>query len=219
MTNIFYLIRPAPYDYLLKGMDLYDSFNAVATNIVDVGISSNAATFSRMLNKIAKTAQVFCANDKRAFQTALLFAKHPIKLDVLHEIRYGMNQVMPKAVFFGTGNKPNIVIARRSFAEALARDGLAEDYSKVSNRTVKLLDYIKSVKGEAAVLISHGFFMKFVEIYLKENAISQDTGLFLKHFKEDSSMFGFCEGISGKLVGGKFVFDRYIRSTGDCNDK
>jgi hypothetical protein len=220
MTDLFYLIRPASYSYLLDGKDLYDSFDAVATNTIDVGITPEAKPCNPPLTSPVGGTSILCANDRRSFQTASLLTKYPLKLDLLHEIRYEMSQVMSKTAFFGTGDKPDIIKARRSFAEALAKNRLTEKYPDVVNRAINLLNHVRDLDGEAAVLVSHGFFIKFVEIYLRRNAISHDAGLFLKYFNEDSSMFGFCEGFSARLNEGKFMFDRYLRSgCDDHNDK
>ena len=104
--KIVYFLRSAPYDYLIEGFDLYDSFDLVARKKADPDI--NPTTIRIRIPNVS----VFCAPDKRCFSTAKLICNEPKRLGLLSEIGYSMAEIMPKSEFFGIDGKPDVTKAK-----------------------------------------------------------------------------------------------------------
>jgi broad specificity phosphatase PhoE len=195
MAKRIFFMRSAPYDYSLKGFDLYDSFDRVARGEADPGINPTTIKISM------SNAAVLCADDKRCFSTARLICARPTRSKLLSEIGYSMDQVMPKDEFFGKGSRPEIERARKGFIDALVGDRVNERYGDIMARIRSLFRLLKAAEGDDVVAVSHGFLMKAVEAYAKDGSIEREPKKIRNHFDESSIAFGFLEGFTLNLEG------------------
>lgn len=216
MTKIF-VLRSAPYDYLIKGKTLYESFDLVAQGKFspkvnnEVGKQLLAPTFKqRSPNDIF----VICSRRKRSIETAQIITKKIRATNLLVEVDYKMGDFISQTSFYGTRSKPNVDKARRSFVNALVQDRLQEKYNSVLNRIEKIFEVISSTDKKYIVLISHGFFMKIIEAYIKDPEIKYNPKKLLKYFSGRTETFHFCEGFVLVEEKGVFKFKKYIRNNG-----
>ena len=78
-------------------------------------------------------------------------------------------------------------------------------------RIEKILMLSKS--GEENILfISHGFFLKVIEAYIRDKSIKENPINLLKYFDGSHETFKFCEGFVVIYEREEFVFRTYIRN-------
>lgn len=212
-----YILRSAPYDYLVKGKTLYESFDLVAQGKFspkvnkEVGKQLLVPTFKQ---KNPNDIFVICSRQKRSIETAQFIANKIQTTNLLIEVGYKMDDFISKKSFYSKNGKPDVDKARRNFVSALIRNKLQEKYNSVINRIEKIFEIIRNTDEKYVVLISHGFFMKIIEAYIKDAEIKNSPKKLLKYFSGRHETFHFCEGFVLGEEGGTFKFKKYIRNNG-----
>lgn len=200
-----YFLRTAPYAYLLKGADLYDSFDLVATRKKDVGVLHQQIILPKNLKNISC---VFSSPTKRSKQTAAFVGKSKI-LESLYEVEYSMHEFITKEDFFA-GGQPNVTKARKAFVSSLITNKLQESYSSVIQRVETTLAVLSHVEGDA-VVFTHGFFLKIIEAYIHDKSINTNFQKLLHYFSGDTETFHFLEGFTVISHSGQFTFKDYVK--------
>lgn len=216
MKKIF-VIRSAPYDYLIKGKTLYESFDLVAQGKFSPKINNEIGR--KLLGLIFKQENkndifVICSRRKRSIETAQIITKKIRATNLLIEVDYKMGEFISETSFYGTHDKPDVDKARRSFVNALIHDKLQEKYNSVMSRIEKIVKVVSSADEKYIVLISHGFFMKIIEAYIRDPKIKNNPKKLLKYFSGRHETFHFCEGFVVGEQKGDFKFKKYIRNNG-----
>ncbi|MDE1857316.1 MAG: phosphoglycerate mutase family protein [Candidatus Micrarchaeota archaeon] len=211
MAENVYLIRCAPYEYILPGMDLYESFDAVATGNYDPQIKPG---FRMAVGDDIVDYTVLYAPDTRCKQTAKLISENAQPLQQLREVGYNMSQVISRFDFIGADGHPNVQRARQGFMDALVNNRLSENYRDVAERAESLINYAADVECRNVIMVSHAFFMKFVEVYLKDNGLLNDPHVLQRYFDTSHEAYGFCGGFKARTEYGIFRFDSYITQLG-----
>jgi hypothetical protein len=191
MKKNIYFIRGNPYSYAQPRKDLYDSFDAVATDAVDPECTSMHRIES-VIPKKGQKLSVFVSDRLRSVQTGKLYDARPIILPELHEIHYTMNQFITKADFFD-GEKANVDRARKAFVRALIHDQLGEPYLVLMNRIKKLFAILEEADSDC-VCVTHGFLLKVIESFLHDPSIVTNPERLLKFFSGEKETFHFNEG-------------------------
>lgn len=204
-------IRTAPYNYLIEGCNLYESFDAVAKKKIDVSLRNDARIVFKKNFPRGTYKEVFCSPRLRSKQTARFLTKNPKQLSILSEVYYGMGDFITQGDFLGKDHIPNVMRARTAFVNALIENKLGESYKNVINRVKKVLK--KASKSELnQIFISHGFFLKIIEAYIKDPSIEHAPSNLLKYFDGKGETFHFCEGFKVEFDGKKFTFKKYLRN-------
>ncbi len=213
-TKQISIIRTAPYDYHLKGMSLYQSFNAVAKREIEVSIKRSAGSYfkNNLPKSIYKSDRVYCSPRKRSVQTAQFITDSPQILDELIEVKFKMEDFISEVKFYDEKGTPNVQKARKSFVKALVNSNLEESYESVMIRIESLLTEISQNKAKKISVFSHGFFMKIIEAYIKDKNIKNNPQKLLKYFDGSAETFKFCEGFVLDFENGEFKFNSYIRN-------
>jgi len=204
--KIIYFLRTAQYPYQIKGEDLYDSFDAVATRKLDLGIQKTKdQLFAKTFEDIE---QIYCSPTKRSIQTAFLIGNPQVR-EELREVFYSMKNFISKNKFFEDG-EPNVTKARKAFVSALIANELRESYTSVIRRIEQFLKQLQTTQGNSLVF-SHGFFLKILEAYIRDTSIKSQPKKLLKYFSGETETFHFLEGFTVKEHNGKYIFESYIR--------
>lgn len=214
MTKQIFIIRTAPYDYQLKSMNLYQSFNAVAKRKIEASIKSSASDYfkSNLPIQMLRSNSIYCSPRIRSIQTAKFASQKPKILDSLIEVRFKMEDFIDEKDFFDKQGKPKVQKARKSFVKALVNSKLEESYDEVIKRIESLINTIEEDKSNKIMIFSHGFFMKIIEAYIKDKSIKNAPQKLLNYFDGNSETFKFCEGFILNSENGEFVFNSYIRN-------
>ena len=209
-----YFLRTAPYDYLLQGKNLYESFNMVAQG--DVGVVLRPGAKKTFLSSVPaetlKVQSVFSSPRNSLPLTAKFISKKPILLDELVEIGYKMEDFITQGEFFKAGI-PNVNLARTRFVDALIANQLQEDYSHIFERIDHLLKIIGQDDSQDIAVITHGFILKVIESYAHSSKVKTDPTLIKKYFSGDTEGFKFCEGFIAELSADRLKFVSYIGSS------
>lgn len=182
-----HIISSAPIEHELPGHDLYDSFSLVSQGILDAPLTKEAAAvlarhqFS--FDPLA-IAAIIAAPHGQTLDTAKLLVEQRIVPDALiletrnaAGVRFTMESLISKEEFVSRPYGEAIAEARRAFVEKLFANELEESFDSVAARIEGLLGELRAHSGEV-LCISHGFYMKLLEIYVREpDAFSTLEGL------------------------------------------
>lgn len=220
MIKQIFIIRTAPYDYQIEGMSLYESFNAVAKRKIEVSINSKAAGYfdRKLSSKIVNISSVYCSPRTRSIETAKFVSQDPQIFNELIEVKFRMEDFISEKDFFDKQGKPKVQKARKFFVFALINDNLEESYQEVMQRIELLIDKIKKDKSNKVLIFSHGFYMKIIEAYIRDNSIKSNPKKLLNYFDGSIETFKFCEGFILDQKNGKLVFNAYISDEEAKND-
>lgn len=189
-----YLLRSAKYDYLLPGMDLYDSFNVVARKEIIPDFTETKDEFLQRLPKeLLSVNKIFTSSDERCIKTGAFFQKEMQVLPLLDEIKYDMTNFIHKEDFFKNGSA-QVDKARVLFVNALLEDHLFEHYESVIARIEKFIQVIDEEK-EDIICISHGFILRVIEAYLQDGTVGNKRVLLRKYFSGQKESYQFGKGL------------------------
>ena len=214
MNKQIFFIRTAPYTYKIKNHNLYESFNVVATRKKDISLRRDSSEyFLRNIPKVVFSIDlVFCSPTKRSIKTAKFITSKPQVFHELYEVFYSMNNFINEVEFFDADKKPNVQKARTGFVQGLINNRLQESYGQAIRRVEDILKILEQVTDGKVVVVTHGFFLKIIEAYIKDKSIKNNPRRLLKYFDGKKETFKFCEGFVVDYKNKKFVFDRYIRN-------
>lgn len=189
------VIRPAPYVYKFKGQSLYESYNLVAANAANPNI--HRAQLSNRLSAF-KNYQIASSPLKRARQTAdAVQSKYRI-VEELKEVEYSMKQLLSEAQFQRLGDKAT-TYARIRFFEALFNNELDESLHEVHIRVERLVTKL-SQYNKPVLAVSHGFFMKYLEFYLRDKHAALNYSEFQEFYDGTHPTYEFLEGFEVELA-------------------
>lgn len=190
-----YFIRSAPYKYQADGMTLYQSFNAVIKKEIQPKLLPGGKEYltSVVPQELFAVQSAYTSEDPRCIETAKFFASQIVVTPFLQDLNYEMENFMSEKDFQHEG-KPNVTKARMALIQALVEDRLQDSFGSLLHRITNVLDLLQADKATAIACVSHGFFIKLIEIYLRHPEIEHDPKSFLKYYTGSQEAFGFCEG-------------------------
>lgn len=189
--NYIFCIRPAPYTYKLDRHDLYDSYDLVAQGKVSPKV--DVTSVSKSLKNQVRKSIVLSSNTPRARQTAAALKDQYIVCQDLKEIEYRMSQLVPRTTFNQFGPAQATTLARKQFFLALFASGLSESHAEVCNRVSNVLELMLR-QHKPVIAISHGFFLKFLEIAVLQPEAIHNPVLFTEFYDGSQPTFGFLDG-------------------------
>lgn len=196
MAKEVYLIRSAPYDYLIPGLNLYHSFDLVGQGVYEVELDQDQVQqFAKQLPAKYKAEVVLSSPRLRSIQTGRMLADMVIIDENLREVGYTMPEIISEADFYDKTGKPNVDRARREFVQALIADELTESFGSVLERVENVLDRVYKMKEQKITLVSHGFFMKIFESYIMDPSIKDEPQRLLQYFDGSKETFRFGDGV------------------------
>lgn len=211
MTTYIYVIRTAPYTYQLPQLDLYESFDLIALHKADpLLLPFDRKTKKKLQNIISVSADVWCAPDTRSIQTAKYMEAKPMVHNQLAEIGYSMSEIISRTAFYDNQGKPKVDSARRSFFSQLVSNRLTESYTQVIKRIEELMDIIQR-NNTNLVCISHSFFMKVLETYIRDKKIKNDPHLLLSYYDGSTKAYDFLSGFIIRKENNKFSIEKENR--------
>jgi broad specificity phosphatase PhoE len=140
---------------------------------------------------------VFCSSLKRGIQSAKRYSNTKIeKLSLLDEISFDLTQLLSKEEYKRFGSN----LVRQRFVEAFVTDNLDESRKSLKSRIKILIKKLEELPEGDYLLVSHSFFMKIVEVFLKEDSLFDNPDLVRKHFNTDNKTYEFGSGFEFKLI-------------------
>lgn len=209
---MIYFLRSAPYDYKIQKKSLYESFNEVAKRVVSPKLTNGARKtfFATVPDDVLLCREIFSSPNTRSVETARLISKHPKILSSLVEIGYSMEDFISENEFL-VDNKPDVTRARQGFVNAFIQNKTKEKYLHVIKRIENVLSTC-CLSGENKIaVISHGFYLKVIEAYIRDKSIKHYPNRLLNYFDGKKETFKFCEGFIIEIKKEKLIFVSYIR--------
>lgn len=186
-------LRPAEYSYRLDGEDLYASYDAVSRGYSDPSILPAAIKIPKELSDFARGASVISSCARRATETASLFSINYGHTTLLREVEYKMSQIVSQKDFHSMTGKEATTLARQNFFPKLFSNQLSESHNELVNRVISVLGLICELDGDV-LAISHGFFLKFLGIAVRQPAAALDMDLFQKNYDGREPAYDFLDG-------------------------
>jgi|GEM_PF-5948288 len=177
MSKIIPIITSAPIQYSFDGLDMYDAFDLVSKGLKDAPLTENAIDIlkNHQFNfDLKKIDTIFTAEKGQTVATAELFIKlgltpnaKIIPTQLLNGIRFSMQDLVSKERFLSLPQDKALSLARKIFITKLYENNLEESLEDLQKRMDSLIYLLKQNKKEI-FCISHAFYMKLFEIYLKD---------------------------------------------------
>lgn len=169
-----YIISSAPILHEIPPHDLYDSFDLVSQGKLQAPLKMEAAEIISNFNfpfDIHSIKTILTAEGGQTFDTAKLIVDAKELQDVeiiqtpnLNGVCFSMNQLIGKEEFLKSYDNA-IIKARKEFIINFFNNQLIESRNSVITRMNQLMDQIKEFPNNT-LYISHGFYMKLLEIYV-----------------------------------------------------
>ncbi len=196
MKKRIFMARCGPYDDSSLGSDLYESFEKMAEGGDKLELKPEAlAMFEVKFPSEFKGCElVVSALELRCVQTAKMISKNKlVTLPGLGEISFSMKEIISKKEFFKNG-RPQVDLARKLFVKKLMAGEITESLQSIISRAESVLNFIENEKAENMVLVSHSFFMKIMETYLKDPGIKDQPKLIRNYFTGSEKFYDYFGG-------------------------
>ena len=165
---------------LKEPFDSYDDLNLselddLATQQIDPGIDiKEAHVVNWLVGAIrgASSLNAYCATSRRAKQTSEKILEQadkdiePVPTDLLNEIRFSPSALTNSERYKKSGMR---VIRTNLFEAILNGSDSVESLDDIFERIKKLDALLTSQNIDCALCVTHGFYMRFLEMYFKHN--------------------------------------------------
>ncbi len=152
----------------------YEELDNLSTGKISPGINSNSAKLLRS-NKLIDQKHIdiiFHSNATRSKETGVLmndiFFSQDAKLKWLNELKeveFNVKDLVTKEEYQNNGLK----LIRPRLFEAIIKNKIEgiEDYNSINKRIKSIHQFLKKLKSKDIICITHGFFMRFLYLYFK----------------------------------------------------
>lgn len=195
MKRIF-IRKIFPYDPTMGGM--YSRYQGYCKSCLQ--ITSPVITSEAKINLSGKiSSPIFCSSLKRGCQTGEAVSQELgvslIKqLSELNEIKFDLRQLLSEEEFNELGSD----LVRKRFIEAFISDSLFESRDQIKQRMDYIINMMRELPEGNYLLISHSFFMKLLQVYLKSHRLFQQPEGLKQYFDP---------GVRTFVHGDGFVFE------------
>lgn len=209
MKKVRYIITSASIQPSFDGKDIYDSYDLVSRGLRDAPLVENASVELAELKLpflLQDVLTIFTAPRGQTYETAKLIVQvynlpsvQIISLDELRGIRFSMKQLISRDEFLSMPYEKAIVKARQQFIRKLFNNELEESFDSVKKRILTVLSILGNSEGNV-LCISHGFFMKLIEVFTLMPEAFESVSQLEQAFNPKQKPFGFLEGFCLKCL-------------------
>ncbi|QQS39195.1 histidine phosphatase family protein [Candidatus Woesebacteria bacterium] len=161
MKNIF-VRKIFPYDPTVNGKySRYEGYCKITLREEDPGI-----IFENELKTPENISIIFCSELKRAIESANAYYGNNLEIERLSELNEILFE-LPLLVGRRDFEKYGSIIVRERFFKLLIEDRLNEKQADIKSRIINTIDKLNKLPEGNYLLISHSFYMKLFELYLK----------------------------------------------------
>lgn len=186
------IIKTAEYDPTMNGQHSFYQGYCLSTLQVSQPHINSVEHPSISL----QVKSVFCSTLTRSQETAQFFIERPMPSKLLDEIRVDLSKLLSEDEFKTFGSSK----VRERFLVAFAQDKLLESRADVFTRIRMLLSYLRSKSQSDLLCVSHSFFMKVLEAYIRtDGAIEKHPELLSGFISLEKHTYPYMEGFKFKL--------------------
>ena len=207
MTKV-YILKTAKYDPIKDNLSKYECLDLVARGEYSPSIVVGNQEIITAVDRLAvKDADfIFHSPSLRTRGTAEAIRQtlSPnailIETPFLAEVYFSLKDLVTQEEYEREGSN----LVRKRFIELFVNncnDKTLEPRRSIQKRIVDFLALLRSGKyqNEKLVAVSHSFFMKVLQIYLRELTLFENPALLSKHFNWQKRTFEFCQGFSFEI--------------------
>jgi broad specificity phosphatase PhoE len=197
-----WIISSAPIQYEIAPYDLFDSFDLVSQGKLQAPLAPTARTTVHNTEfpfDGPSILKIFTGPVGQTLDTARLLVSEGICPNATivptyaaDGIRFSMTQLVSKEAF-ELSYETSIKVARMNFLIKFINDELLEPKESVLKRMAELLSLIQHSE-EKCLCISHGFYMKLLEIHFKSPHTFDNLDELLEAFEPEKRPYGPLEG-------------------------
>lgn len=196
MKKIF-IRKVFPYEPTFNGK--YSRYQGYCLSALQKESPSIKTECSIMIEGIVQSP-IYCSSLKRGQETAACFGK---KMGVtkifqtphLNEVLFDLKNLVSEEEYRSLGSN----LVRKQFIQAFIEDRLLESRSNLEKRINFLFEDLNKLKGGNYLLISHSFFMKILQVYLKDGQLFNHPEILKVNFDYQQKTFEFGEGFEFNL--------------------
>jgi len=186
------IIKIAAYDPTMSGQ--YSMYRGYCLSTLQE-IQPHIKPVERTVEPKKGTA-VLCSTLTRSQETALLLRPRPKPTKLLNEIRFDLGQLLSEREFNAYGSS----LVRERFVQAFTEDSLLEQRVEVIRRVRALLGYLSSLEEGDILCVSHSFFMKVLEAYIKTGGeLERRSELLANFISTKRHTYPYMEGFDFEL--------------------
>jgi len=179
------------YDPTFSGKySKYDGYTLIGLQKLDPGILKEKAL--SIPPRIS--SPVYFSSLRRAYETALNISRIKrvgfLPLKELNEIKFDLRKLVEKREYDKYGSN----LVRERFIEAFIEDKLMEKRISIRRRIENILVRVGRLPDGNYVLISHSFFMKVLEIFLKDGSLFSNPKILRRYFNPTRKTFDYGKG-------------------------
>lgn len=200
MTKVS-ILKTAKYNPIKDDLSKYESLDLITKGKYSPSIVADSREIVLAVDKGAVSGAdfIFHSPSLRTRQTAeairqiLSSNATLVETPFLSEVYFSLKDLVSQKEYEEQGSN----LVRKRFIESfMANDKKIESRELLLARINNLFGLLKSQKyqGKKIVCVSHSFFMKVFEVYLKELTLFENPTLLSKHFDWQKRTFEFCQG-------------------------
>lgn len=186
-----------PYDPTFNGQrSRYGGYCLITRGVLDPGILEKETG----LVLPAVGFPIFHPSTLRGRETALKIGQllktgQLEELSELNEVLFDLEAMMTEYEFEQSGSN----LVRERFCELFQADKLLESRASIKKRLNRFLDRLRRLPEGRYLVISHSFFMKLLQIYLKDQDLFNKPEVIVKYFDSRKKTFEFGQGFEFEL--------------------
>ena len=187
------IIKTAAYDPTLSvRYGLYDGYCLSTLQKTQPHITVPA----KPLTKQEVKGQVYCSTLTRSIETARLHTPRPQRTSLLNEVLFDLKTLVTEAEFESQGSG----LVRQRFVEAFVNDQLLDSRAAILARVKELLQFLKAQDQTHILCVSHSFFMKVLEAYIKtSDKLEAHPDVLAAFISSKKHTYPYMEGFEFKL--------------------
>jgi len=200
MTKVS-ILKTAKYNPIQDNLSKYESLDLITKGEYSPPITADFHEIVLAVDKEAVSDADFILHSPslRAAQTAQIIKETLgpkavlLETPYLSEVKFSLKDLVLQKEYEEQGSN----LVRKRFIESfMANDKKIESRELLLSRINGLFDLLKSheYQEKRIVCISHSFFMKILQIFLKEPTLFENPTLLSKYFDWQKRTFEFCQG-------------------------
>lgn len=183
----------AAYDPLKYGLSKYESYELVTRQIYDPGILPTAYEAEKL--RLGVNSCILASDLNRARETSQLYSHRGgvrcMFTPCLREVRFSLKELLTEDEYQKHGSN----LVRERFVDHFVNDSLLEKREMLFERIKRLENLISSQAEQKILIISHSFFMKLMEAYLKDGQdVFENPELLRSYIFPERKTYEFMEG-------------------------
>lgn len=203
MRKQIFILKTGVYDPRFGVLDKYSSYEYVTRQKYSPPLKETESLEKLQMHFKKQMQQgvecIYCSQATRTFETARLILTYfsqkdrkIVAISELNEVKFSLKELLTREEYEKFGSN----LVRERFIEFFMEDRLMESRKQLKKRVQRLLAKLRDSQENKFLLISHSFFMKLLQIYLREPALFESPEALKTYFDPYQRTFDCGDGFS-----------------------